>query len=231
MTSGSRARRSSLGAAALLAAGLLLMGCPGGKGDGGDSAAAAVKDTSQPQPNLPSAVDSARAADSSGAARGTVRDTGQPQPRLPGSGDAAKASGTKSGTSTGGAAKSTSGSGGAGRVTTAEDDTTRIRRLEAEARALAKVTGCNESDQCRTAPVGHRPCGGPRTYLPYCALTTDSAALFRKLEQLAAAERDYNAKRGIGSTCDFRSPPPVEAASGTCHLRTAQPGAGRVQRP
>ena len=228
-------RHVSLGAAALVAAACLtLAGCPGRSKDaeGGDSAGA-VRDTSQPQPNLPSAAgDSARGAgDSSRAAPGTVRDSAQPQPRLPSSTGGTSSGGavskpgapTTSGASKAGASKSSSGGGG-----TAEDDSARLRRLEQEARALANVTGCSESEQCRTAPVGHRPCGGPRTYLAYCARTTDSAALFRKLEQLAQAERDYNAKRQIGSTCDFRSPPPVEASSNSCHLRTAQPGAGRV---
>jgi len=62
----------------------------------------------------------------------------------------------------------------------ARDDTSRIARLEREARALAHAEGCT-AGACRTAPVGSRPCGGPRTYLVYCAATTDSAALFAKL--------------------------------------------------
>src|SRR5438046_3166798 len=58
------------------------------------------------------------------------------------------------------------------------DDLTRLARLEREARTLAKTDGCSASESCRTAPVGWRGCGGPRTYLVYCAATTDSAALY-----------------------------------------------------
>ncbi|MEO7457802.1 MAG: hypothetical protein ABIY52_16185, partial [Gemmatimonadaceae bacterium] len=43
-----------------------------------------------------------------------------------------------------------------------------VATLEADARALAKMTGCTSANQCRTAPVGSRPCGGPRSYLAYC---------------------------------------------------------------
>ena len=54
----------------------------------------------------------------------------------------------------------------------------RLSRLEREARALARTDGCDSLAQCRTAPVGWRSCGGPRTYLVYCAATTDTVTLF-----------------------------------------------------
>jgi hypothetical protein len=91
-----------------------------------------------------------------------------------------------------------------------------LERLEREARALAKAEGCEQTAQCRTAPVGDRPCGGPREYLVYCSLTTDSAALFRKLGELAAAEKAFNAQSGMMSTCEFRMPPAVGLSAGRC---------------
>jgi hypothetical protein len=96
------------------------------------------------------------------------------------------------------------------------DDRTRLARLEREARALAKSDGCNSSEACRTAPVGWRGCGGPRTYLVYCAATTDSVALYRKLDELKEAEIAYNAKSGMMSTCEMRMPPVVTASGGRC---------------
>jgi hypothetical protein len=96
----------------------------------------------------------------------------------------------------------------------------RVQRLEREARALATAGGCQSSRECRTAPVGDRPCGGPRTYVVYCARTTDSVALFRKLDELARAEREYNREQGLMSTCEFRTPPPVESTGGVCRAAT-----------
>jgi hypothetical protein len=92
----------------------------------------------------------------------------------------------------------------------------RVERLEREARALARADGCEQDGQCRTAPVGSRPCGGPRDYVAYCALTTDSAALYAKLAELAAAEKAFNEKEGLASTCEFRMPPAVSLAGGQC---------------
>jgi hypothetical protein len=92
----------------------------------------------------------------------------------------------------------------------------RLQRLEREARALARADGCQSSGECRAAPVGDRPCGGPRTYVVYCARTTDSVALYRKLDELARAERAYNQQQGLFSTCEFRAPPRVVASGGDC---------------
>lgn len=92
----------------------------------------------------------------------------------------------------------------------------RLSRLEREARALAHTDGCDSLAQCRTAPVGWRSCGGPRTYLVYCAATTDTAALFRKLAELEAAEKEYNLKSGLMSTCIMREPPRVSVRGGSC---------------
>ena len=96
------------------------------------------------------------------------------------------------------------------------DARTHVARLEADARALAKAAGCTSAGQCRTAPVGSRPCGGPRTYLAYCAASTDSVALFRKLDALREAEDKLNASTGMASTCEFRTPPVAALTGGSC---------------
>ena len=97
-----------------------------------------------------------------------------------------------------------------------ESDSSRVVRLEAEARAIARTDGCTSADQCRSAPVGDRPCGGPRTYIVYCARTTDSVALYRTLDELKTAEQEFNRKSGRASTCEFRLPPSVGVSGGQC---------------
>jgi hypothetical protein len=106
---------------------------------------------------------------------------------------------------------------------TTPDARPRLARLEQEARALAKLDGCSATSGCRTAPVGWRGCGGPRTYLVYCAATTDTVALFRKLAELEQAERAYNASTGMMSTCELRMPPAVRLDGRSCRERPAGP--------
>ncbi len=103
-----------------------------------------------------------------------------------------------------------------------ESDWKAIEKLEGEAKSLAIVTGCTASQDCRSGPVGSRACGGPRYYLPYCAKSTDSAALFRKLDEIAKAEQAYNAKHQLVSTCEMRMPPTVEVTGGSCAVKPAQ---------
>jgi hypothetical protein len=97
-----------------------------------------------------------------------------------------------------------------------QGDWAAIEKIEAEAKTIAKTAGCNASGDCRSAPVGSRACGGPRYYLPYCSKTTDSVALFRKLDEVAKAEQAYNKKYNLASTCEFRMPPTVSAVGGSC---------------
>lgn len=94
-----------------------------------------------------------------------------------------------------------------------------IVALENQAKALVKAEGCSSVAQCRTAPVGSRACGGPRYYLVYCAQTTDSAALFRKLDAVAAVEREYNTRYKLMSTCEFRMPPTIALSGGSCQAQ------------
>jgi hypothetical protein len=64
--------------------------------------------------------------------------------------------------------------------------------------------------------VGVKSCGGPRDYLVYCAASTDSVALFRKLDELRAAESEYNKISGMMSTCQLRLPPKAAVQGGSC---------------
>jgi hypothetical protein len=103
-----------------------------------------------------------------------------------------------------------------------KSDWAQIAALEDQAKALVKADGCTSADQCRTAPVGSRACGGPRYYLVYCSRTTDSAALYRKLDAVAAAEREFNTRYQVMSTCEFRTPPNIGLVGGSCQAQTAQ---------
>jgi hypothetical protein len=111
--------------------------------------------------------------------------------------------------------------GGAGRATGDRNaDSLALLRLEQEAEQLVRAGGCSTVEQCRTAPVGDRPCGGPRRHLVYCAASTDSAALYRKLEELAAAERSFNERYELVSTCELRMPPDTVLVAGECRAAT-----------
>lgn len=98
----------------------------------------------------------------------------------------------------------------------APSDSAGLARLEREAVALAHNDGCTTSDQCRVAPVGAKACGGPRYWITYCSASTDSAALFQKLEALRTAEQSYNQVHGVISDCSIVPAPNAVVSAGVC---------------
>lgn len=102
---------------------------------------------------------------------------------------------------------------------TKEADWAAIVQLEDQAKRIANVAGCSSDAACRAAPVGSRACGGPRYYIPWCARTTDSAALYSKLSEVSRAEEAYNKKYQLMSTCEYRMPPAVGVVAGACAAR------------
>ena len=119
-------------------------------------------------------------------------------------------------TATGDDGSSQPPSGSVGEAASQTSDWAAIGRLEDQAKAIAKTTGCGSVSECRAAPVGSRACGGPRYYLAYCSKTTDSAALFSKLAEVSRAEEAYNRKYKLASTCEYRMPPVAELSGGQC---------------
>lgn len=142
----------------------------------------------------------------SGCSKTSLPSDQQPSDSAPGAN-----TGTNTGNNTGGSSSGLSAA--------QQSDWNAVERLEAQAKAIAKIDGCASSSDCRSAPVGSRACGGPRYYIPWCAKTTDSAALYRKLAEVSAAEQAYNKKYNLMSTCEFRMPPLVVASGGSCVVK------------
>ena len=64
--------------------------------------------------------------------------------------------------------------------------------------------------------AGPRTCGGPRTWLVYCAATTDTVRLMRTLRELERVERAWNARAGVMSTCEMRLAPTPSLTGRSC---------------
>ncbi len=107
-------------------------------------------------------------------------------------------------------------------IASANSDSAAVARLYDDVRTLARSDDCSATADCRVAPVGAKGCGGPKYYIAYCARTTDSAALFRKLGELEAAEKAYNRAHNVISDCSMMLPPQPGMTAGRCTL-----GAGR----
>jgi hypothetical protein len=99
----------------------------------------------------------------------------------------------------------------------------RVVSQEAKVRSLIHAEGCASVDQCRSAPMGAKGCGGPREYVVYCSVTTNEPALLAAIDAETQAERAYNGKTGAVSDCLFVMPPVLELAGGVCQRAGTSP--------
>jgi hypothetical protein len=91
----------------------------------------------------------------------------------------------------------------------------------AQIRALIGDATCTDSSQCRTLPIGARPCGGPQAYLPWSTAKTDGVALGVLAEQFKKEREAALAASGELSDCRFYPDPGAVCRAGTCQLNPA----------
>jgi hypothetical protein len=91
-----------------------------------------------------------------------------------------------------------------------------VQRLEAQVRTLAHADGCTSVNDCKSAAMGVKACGGPVEYVVYCTRSTDEPQLLAKLREYAAAQAEYNKAVGVVSDCLYVLPPNLELDNGVC---------------
>jgi hypothetical protein len=95
-------------------------------------------------------------------------------------------------------------------------DTVSLTALrESIARQVEPAT-CSSPNVCRTLAMGAKPCGGPRRYLVYSILSSDSARLANEVARYNQAEERMNRERGLVSDCSVVVEPKVSCQSGKC---------------
>ena len=100
-----------------------------------------------------------------------------------------------------------------------------VQAAEARIRALVGGATCRSDADCRSAPIGVMPCGGPEAYLAWSVLNVDERALRRALDQYAAARKREIARTGESSVCVVVLDP------GVMCLRSSDGSSGRCTRP
>ena len=88
--------------------------------------------------------------------------------------------------------------------------------LYAEIKAMVGTAAASEPLQCKKTGLGHKPCGGPASYLIYSTLGLDEALLLQKVSrynQLVQAEQE---RLGLVSDCAIVPEPGVALVGGFC---------------
>jgi hypothetical protein len=95
-------------------------------------------------------------------------------------------------------------------------DLKEIQRLKARVHTIANLGGCAGSGECRLAPLGTKPCGGPWSYIAYCPRTTDTAALRKTLDEVQRKEHAFNEAYHPISDCMMAVQPQPGHVGGRC---------------
>ena len=98
-----------------------------------------------------------------------------------------------------------------------------LQRIDAEIGSAS----CGRRDDCRTLPIGSRPCGGPTAWRAWSAGSSDGARLQAWAGELAELQRRRDEAEGRMSTCQVLPEPGVACQAGRCVLL---PGAGATSR-
>jgi len=78
---------------------------------------------------------------------------------------------------------------------------------------------CDVDSQCRTVPVGNKPCGGPERWLAWSAVVSDEAELHRSIDQYTFAQARLQRARGLVSNCAIVPDPGATCRAGHCVLQ------------
>lgn len=95
-------------------------------------------------------------------------------------------------------------------------DQSTLDSLKQYARSRARRDGCARDQDCAVVGLGAKPCGGPWEHLVYCRATTDEPALRAAVARVDTAERRFNERYGVASTCDVTREATPALQGGSC---------------
>lgn len=92
------------------------------------------------------------------------------------------------------------------KLTSQEKDLSNLVGLFTEIEELALSVSCLDANSWNFTAYGAKACGGPQGYIAYSSEINTSLFL-QKIEEYTLAEKAYNLKWGIISTCDIQNAP------------------------
>lgn len=101
-------------------------------------------------------------------------------------------------------------------VTVPATDANEAAALFAEIKALVGTAAATEPAQCKKTGFGHKPCGGPASYLIYSTQGLDEALLLQKVSRYNQLMQAEQQRLGLVSDCAVVPEPGVALVGGFC---------------
>ncbi|OGT20347.1 MAG: hypothetical protein A2V90_05875 [Gammaproteobacteria bacterium RBG_16_57_12] len=70
----------------------------------------------------------------------------------------------------------------------------KLNSLHFEIATMVQQGNCDTDFQCRSLPVGEKPCGGPRYYYPYSVSSMNNSVLMGKVTEYGRLDKERNIK-------------------------------------
>jgi hypothetical protein len=88
--------------------------------------------------------------------------------------------------------------------------------LLAQLRSLDR--SCSTDAQCRTVPLGAKPCGGPEAYLPYSTSRNQESSVRDIAGRYSKERAAEHQRRGMAGDCMMVPDPGAVCRAGMCEL-------------
>jgi hypothetical protein len=93
----------------------------------------------------------------------------------------------------------------------------------AQLRTLVGNAPCGDDSQCRSLPLGAKPCGGPEGYLAWSSAHSPEREVLALGQRYQAERRAEAQQRGMVSDCRFQPDPGAACRAGSCQLDLSTP--------
>lgn len=90
--------------------------------------------------------------------------------------------------------------------TTLEEDQAILEELLLSINTIAESESCEKAKDWKFTAIGHKSCGGAAGYIAY-PKKIDETDFLEKVRKYTQAQREFNIKWSIPSTCEIRSEP------------------------
>jgi hypothetical protein len=99
---------------------------------------------------------------------------------------------------------------------TMSQDSTVLHAMREEIVEVIGSPSCSGGGECRSVPLGVKPCGGPWEYLIYSAAAVSESALEFRVSKYNAFNDAFNRRYHVVSDCRYVLPPDLRCADGVC---------------
>lgn len=95
-------------------------------------------------------------------------------------------------------------------------DADRLQDLKERIDKMIEDTSCSGDADCKFMAIGHKPCGGPASFIIYSSKAVDEGDLQVVVNEYSELQRKINEDTGAISNCAVETPPTIGCRSGSC---------------